>query len=86
MPQEKFVGQYQVMTLNESFKSTRARCAAEMKATGRIFIPPTLILDRSLIQWIKRLEDVLTWRIFASPEHLKEIGPSLIADRRGVDA
>jgi hypothetical protein len=86
LPREKLPGQYQILTIDESFYHEDNRIKHEARAVGRLFIPKGFVLDAPLIHWIRRMEDVMGYRIFASPEHLELIGESAIQQRRGVDA
>ena len=80
-----FSGQHVFCMIDESFKNRNARDNCERIASGRIFIQPNLALDNDLIQWIRKLEDVMGWRIFATKEHFDLIGDSFFPQKKGVD-
>lgn len=86
MPKGRLPYQDQVLTVDESLRHAPNRVKYEMRTTGRIFIPREFALDAPLIQWIRRMEDMMGWRIFASPEHLREIGPSALPNERRGNA
>lgn len=66
----------EVIVLDARANSEKWRNQMVHLGRGHLYIPANTILTNELIQWVRYLEDMLSWRIYGPSDQLNRLGAS----------